>query len=344
MKDLQLFPGKGVQKLRFILWAVAICFVLLSALVRFPGGIFSVVISLLFLLWCVTYILDGTYHFSDVPLLFLLLGTFTFGRAFSLLGIDIGPLPLYITEGAAVVSLILIFLFKKVPIKEALAKEEAVKIKEAKEGAVKPVSTVVTSSSREKSEASFLRWPLQIIKRKTALLQYWESALPKYLFMPIILYFVIGGIYFILGAVVNRAAAFRDIVYCLYLVFFFMTLSLLDRQEKIERLLRVMLPGMMIVLLFGFLMIFIGLPSATALKQFVRETKMTNLSLSYGLIAVFGLSFFSYSFRKGRKLWFRIVFGAGIYLALLLIILFEVRASWLSIIVLCEALKLFINT
>ncbi|NIM10383.1 MAG: hypothetical protein GTO45_00200 [Candidatus Aminicenantes bacterium] len=81
----------------------------------FSMTVFTIVLMVLLLLWAVTFFREGAYDATDIPILILLMGTLCFGRAFSLMGIHAGRIPIYVTELAAVVSLGLLLLKRKSP-------------------------------------------------------------------------------------------------------------------------------------------------------------------------------------------------------------------------------------
>jgi O-antigen ligase len=109
IKKLQLkFPVlKGI----LILLQAAV--LLFFSLVLLPEVIFIVISLVLFLLWVVTFYIEGVYEVADIPMLFLVLGTVAYGRAFSLLGIPLGNIPFYVTEIMLAGSLVFLLLTRK---------------------------------------------------------------------------------------------------------------------------------------------------------------------------------------------------------------------------------------
>ena len=237
---------------------------------------FAVILIMLLLLWTVTFYIEGDYQAADIPVLFLILGTFTWGKAFSLLGIDVANLPLYVTEIVLAVSLGLLFLGRK-----SLKK----------------------------------------------LWDEWRLPLPKGLAAALAAYFLLGCLYLILGVMGNGAMALRDIVFCLYLLFLFITLSLLRNPARIKKLMPVMMLAVIFLLFTSLLIFFTYLPDSS-FRDFIREIKMTNLGLYCGLIVMFGLSFYTF-FKKKVKL----LVGIFTYLGFLFVVMAEVRAAWAGMLV-----------
>jgi O-antigen ligase len=250
---------------------------LVFALVMLPKVVFIAISLVLFLLWVVTFYIEGIYEVADIPILFLVLGTLAYGRAFSLLGVPWGNIPLYVTEIVLAASLGLILLGKK-SLKEI--------------------------------------W------------DEWRLPLPRGLMMVLAAYFLMGTLYLLIGVIGNGFPALRDIVFCHYLLFFFITLGLLTKPVKIKSLLSLFIPALIILLWIGITALFIYSPISYPFKKFVEEIKMFNLGLYLGLILIFGLSFFTLVKRKIKPL-----IGVILYFSLLFIILTEVRIGWLGLIV-----------
>lgn len=275
--------------LRGVLILLQAAVLLFFSLVSSPEVIFIVISLVLFLLWVVTFYIEGVYQAADIPILFLILGTFTWGKAFSLLGIKVVNLPLYVTEIVLVVSLGLLFLERK-------------------------------SLKKLGNE--------------------WRLPLPKGLAAAMAAYFLLGMLYLVIGVMVNGFPALRDIVFCLYLLFLFITLSLLGNPARIKKLMPMMMLAV-IFLLFTSLIIFFTYSSGSSFRAFIKEIKMTNLGLYCGLIVMFGLSFFT--FVKKKK---RLLVGIFTYLGFLFVVMAEVRAAWagmlVSLILLCILMGFYI--
>lgn len=249
---------------------------LFFSMVSIPQVVFIVISLVLLLLWVITFYIEGVYEIADIPILFLILGTFAYGRAFSLLAIPIGNIPFYAAEMMLAGSLALLLLTRK-----SLKK----------------------------------------------LWDEWRFPLPRGLMMGLTAYFLMGTLYLLIGVIGNGFLALRDIVFCHYLLFLFITLSLLNKPIKFKSLMPFLAPGIIIILWIGLTAFFIYIPSIYPFVQFVREGKMFNMGLYCGLIVIFGLSFFTFFKRKMKP-----VIGALIYMSLLLIIMTEVRAGWLGLI------------
>ena len=272
-KQFQIkFP---VLKGTLLLLQVAV--LLVFSIVSFPQVVFIVISLALLLLWVITFSIEGVYEIADIPILFLVLGAFAYGRAFSLLGIAMGNIPLYITEIVLAASLGLLLLGRK-----SLKK----------------------------------------------LWNEWRLPFPRGLMVALAAYFFMGTLYLLIGVIGNGFQALRDIVFCHYMLFLLITLSLLSSPVKVKSLIPFLIPGMIITLWIGLINFFIYIPGFYPIQQFVKEIKMFNLALYLGLIVIFGLSFFTF-FKPKRKP----VIGVLIYLSFLFIIMTEVRAGWLGLIV-----------
>jgi len=256
---------------KFLLVSIPGCVVLFSFLTA-PQPVFIIPMLALLLLWTISYSLQGIYQAADIPVLFLLLGTFALGRAFSLIGVNVGNLPLYVTEMCLAASLALLLLKGKVLWAE------------------------------------------------------WESPLPKGLAVVLAVYFLMGTLYLIIGVMGKAPLALRDIVFCHYMLFLFITLSLLTKPGKIKSLMSFFIPAVIIVFFIGLVSYFLSI-GGSPFRQFIKEFKMTSLALSCGLMIMLGLSFFAF-FNKKMK-W---VTGIVVYLAFLFLIMSEVRAAWLGLI------------
>lgn len=100
------------MKLKHLLLASLPLAVVIFSYVALSKLLFALLILALVLVWVVSFYREGFYAWADIPLAFLLLGTFIFGRSFSVMGIQTGPLPLYMTEILIALSLVLL-LFKE---------------------------------------------------------------------------------------------------------------------------------------------------------------------------------------------------------------------------------------
>jgi len=259
---------------------------LFFSLVSLPEVVFIVVSLVLFLLWVVSFYMEGVCEVADIPILFLILGTIAYGRPFSLLGIPIGNIPLFMTELMLAASLGLLLLRK-------------------------PLGKL---------------W------------DEWRLPLPRGLMMVLVAYFLMGTIYLVIGVIGNGFPALRDIVFCHYMLFLFVTLSLLNKPIKIKSLLPFFKPAVVIIMWMGLVAFFIYTLGSNPFQQFVKDGKMFNQALYYGLIFIFAVSFFTFSKPKIKP-----VIGLLIYLSLLFVIILEVRAGWLGLIVALIFLIIFLK-
>lgn len=147
--------------------------------------------------------------------------------------------------------------------------------------------------------------------------------LPKGLGFWLFVYLIIGTIYLFMGLIRNNTLAFRDIVFCHYMLFLFLTIIVFNNQERIRSIFLVVIPSCIIAFLVGVAIIFELVPEGS----FLSETRTFNLSLYYGLSAIFSLSFFYY-IKRGR-----ILLSALVLIYLGMIILLRVRTGWIAAIV-----------
>jgi O-antigen ligase len=262
--------------LKNTLLAILLVVMVLFLFIPLPKPVFPLLMVILMLLWVVSFYKEGIYAWADIPMLFLLLGTFAFGKAFSLLGIGSFAIPIYITEAALAASLIFLLARAKSPV---------------------------------------------------TLWQEWRAALPKDLTVLLPVYIVIGTVYLLLGLNTNMGLALRDIVFCHYTLFMFITLSLMSSAAKLEQVPRLLIPGIVAAVLIGLKAYFIYFPIKAAFIQFVIVSKTTNLTLYCGLILIFSMSFFYFVNRKMKWL-----LGTAAYLCFLFIIISEIRAAWVGVV------------
>ncbi len=96
--------------LRIICLVLLLLLSLVSLLAYIPLTPFKIAVVGLLLLGVATYYFEGLYRLEDLLFLFLLVGTFVFGKAFSLLGFTVAGIPVYATEILLFGSLGLVFL------------------------------------------------------------------------------------------------------------------------------------------------------------------------------------------------------------------------------------------
>lgn len=258
--------------------------VVLFSYLMVSKSVFIIIMLTLLLLWVAAFYLEGIFRVADIPLLYLLLGTFAFGRAFSLIGIQTANLPFYMTEIALGASLVLLLL------------------------------------------------------RGKTLWNEWRSTIPKGLISVLLAYFLLGTLYLAIGVAGNGTLALRDIVFCHYILFLFIALSLMENKVKIKTLMRFFIPGIIIILFIGLIFFFVYTPIGASFRRFMKEAKMTNLSLYYGLVVMFGISFFAFVKNK-----MKLLIGLIVYLSLLFIIMAEVRAGWVGMIVALIVLSILLK-
>jgi O-antigen ligase len=224
------------------------------------------------LIGCGVASVRGVYDGADWPLLLLMGGTFVFGRAFSLIALPAGAIPLYIIEPLLAVA-ILLLLFRR-------------------------------------------GWPWR----------WWNSFLPQSLEMLLAVYFLLGVLYMGIGVAGAGLPALRDAPFNLYAVALVPTLALFADRRRLESLPLLLLPAAVAVLLLGFTRFFVYIPWPCAFRDLSLDMKMIGMSLTFGLILVFSLCFFSLVPRWSRRLLFFVA-----YLALLFVVMAEMRAAWIGL-------------
>lgn len=156
----------------------------------------------------------------------------------------------------------------------------------------------------------------------------WTDPLPTDLRIGLPVFLIIGTLYLMFGFFSHGALAFRDITFCHYLLFIFVTMRVINRPKKVSSLIRMFVPFAVVLLAVGFIMDFITKSGQIAFNRFLFDSREFNWALYYGLTAIFALAFFSLKNEKWRK-W---GLGIFIYLGLLLMLMTEVRAAWVGII------------
>jgi O-antigen ligase len=285
--------------LKHVLLAVLPLLAVVFSFVTLPKTVFVLLLLALLVVWIVSFHLEGFYALADIPLVFLAVGTFIFGKSFSILGFNAGPLPVYMTELLMALSLVLLLI-------------------------------------KEKSIA--------------ALWRQWQSPLPKGLMPAMILYFLMGSIYVVLGYKANGALALRDITFCHYMVLLVIFLSFMSRRTLSDSLTRLFIPGVVILFIYGLISFFIRVPGASAFRQFIKTNKNTSMALSMGLIIIIGFSFYEYIKKKAdapangknRKYgkWLTLFI---VWFAFLLLVMSEVRAGWVGLLVSLILMTIFLK-
>lgn len=264
-----------LQKMRVILFSSMLLITAVFLFVPAPPGLFTPVFLGLLALWLVSFGFEKDFGVEDIPFLFLVTATFTFGRAVSVIPLlSVGDIPIPITETVLAVSLFLM-LFK---------------------------------------------WK--------GVLKHWAGALPMDLKILLPGFLALGSLYLVLGLKNNGAIAFRDIVFCHYMLFLFITLNVLKNSHRIKRTLTVFIPGAVVLLVIGFIMDFITKSGQISFIKFLHDSREFNWALYYGLTAIFALCFFTFHNKKVSR-WAK---GIFIYFGLLLMVLTAVRAGWVAIV------------
>jgi O-antigen ligase len=93
-----------------LLWVLVPVAVLVCSFVEMPKTTFAIVLSAALLLYAAGVWLMGRFTVEDIPVLFLILGTFASGRAFSVIGLKVGNLEVFVTEMALGLALVLLAL------------------------------------------------------------------------------------------------------------------------------------------------------------------------------------------------------------------------------------------
>ncbi len=239
--------------------------------------IFAIILVLVLLGWSLLFYINRSYSLADIPLLFLWLGTFSLGKAFSILSIGGESLPLYVTEITLALALGLLVWQQKSPV---------------------------------------------------VLWKNWVAFLPKSLVYILPGYILLGTVYLVLGVKANGAAALRDIVICHYSLWLFIMLSVLGNTQRIQRLWRFFVPGLVILFWAGFKLHYLYKPLDAAFRQFVSVSKATNFTLYFGLVFIFGLCFLP---MLGKKMqWLT---RCLLFFSLLFVIAWESRTAWVALIV-----------
>ncbi|MCP4216681.1 MAG: O-antigen ligase family protein [bacterium] len=184
-------------------------------------------------------------------------------------------------------------------------------------------------------------------KAKRTLLT-WNRLLPLSLKIGLPLYVAVGMVYLLAGLKHNGALALRDIVFGQYILFLFLTLSLMTPpkdwdpdlagrgQSKIRRLVVVFSASTVVLLFIGFVMNFITRHGKVSFLKYVHDTRVFNWALYLGTAAIFGLCFFTYKITskfiiKNPKV-FKWLMAAMIYFGLLFCLLTQVRAAWVGLV------------
>jgi O-antigen ligase len=160
----------------------------------------------------------------------------------------------------------------------------------------------------------------------------WRQTLPVGLFLALVLYILLGSIYMLVGLKIRGVQALRDVTFCHYTLFTFVTLHVLRTHDKIKSLPAMFFPGAVLLIVIGYLRNFVPPMGGVALSRFISATKAFNWAFVYGLIALVVLTF--YAFKEKEKFTRKRKIGEGflIYSGLLFVVMSDVRASWAGLI------------
>ncbi|MCP5103495.1 MAG: WecB/TagA/CpsF family glycosyltransferase, partial [bacterium] len=264
----------GLKMLRFVLAVLMLVIISSSLVIPYPLTLFKIIVIALLLLGVLTFYFEGVYRLEDFLYLFLVTGTFVFGKAFSLIGFRVPGLPLFVTELALAGSLAFI-----------------------------------------------------VFQAKKAL-ENWKQAMPTGLLIAFLAYVGMGTVYLLLGFKANGSLALRDVAFCHYALFFFITVNVLKTPDRVKKLAALFVPAAAAVMLMGYLWNFGDPDGKIAIYPFTRPIKAFNWGLIFGLIVLFVLAFFAYGEIKKRKF----LKGFLIWSGLLFVILTHVRAGWVGLI------------
>jgi O-antigen ligase len=104
------------SSLKHILLAFTLAVIALFLIFPLPKPTLGMVLIILTLAWVGAFVYEGDFSWSDIPMLFILLGTFAYGKAFSIIHLNAGFIPLYVTEIALATALLFLMIKAKSPI------------------------------------------------------------------------------------------------------------------------------------------------------------------------------------------------------------------------------------
>jgi len=152
------------------------------------------------------------------------------------------------------------------------------------------------------------------------------SFLPRYFQAAVLIYFFIGGFYFLRGMVIQNPYALRDIVFCGYILFLPLTFIVFSRLRKIKILLAVLLVSNVVAVLLGRFFI-LDVYNVPVLRYLVPRTKLFNLSLYYGITMSLLISFWGFYREFTAKILILLLSAVNLYMLLFL----GVRTSWVAV-------------
>jgi len=162
--------------------------------------------------------------------------------------------------------------------------------------------------------------PLIIFKKDM-----WKE-LPRLFFYAMGVYFILGAVYLAGGLLSKNLFAIRDMVLFVYMVFFVMTVIIVNKRSNIQRLLVIFILGNMMGLLIGRFLMFGVYPSETA-RLFISGAKTFNLGLYYGISTAFLIAFWDQLKRWPGKALTLMITAMNLYM----IIMFGVRTAWVAV-------------
>ncbi len=147
--------------------------------------------------------------------------------------------------------------------------------------------------------------------------------IPTGLGLVLFIYCALGILYLFVGIISAKGMiVFRDIVFCIYPIFILITMLVFFNDKRLKSFISVMMVVAIMSTAYGVCKYFdFGLLP----REIFSETKGFQLSLYYGFIVIFCVSF--YSLVKKRKFLTILLLSV----CFTLIILFKVRTAWIAI-------------
>ena len=149
---------------------------------------------------------------------------------------------------------------------------------------------------------------------------------PKSFSFALVIYSLIGLFYLFLGYRQWGMIALRDIVFCVYPLFLFITIITFRNGKRLRQILSIMVPVSFVSIVVGVYRLMIKMQFSSGfeiINQFL-QTKSFNLTLYYGFIMIFCIAFFPFAKKK------RFLLSFLLSLSIVLIFLFKVRAAWIA--------------
>ncbi len=172
-----------------------------------------------------------------------------------------------------------------------------------------------------------LTFGLMLFKFRSVYRDMWVR-LPRDLQVVLPGFIVLGTLYMALGYKAHGALALRDIVFCHYMLFLFITLRVFNHPAKLRGILKLFIPPVVVLLLIRFVQDFITRSGQVSYNQFLFDMRQFNWAFYLGLLAIFGLTFF-YSTKSKWRRW---GYGFMVYWGIIFLIFTEVRAGWVGVV------------